>query len=83
MNSQVLSLFLCAPPLQTLVEPHFNFCLHVLSLRQLFCLFPPTHPRRPHHFLVGSAVHPPTPRSVWVVYIWPHAGPFGGRDCVV
>ena len=67
MDTQILLLYFCAAPLQTLVEARFNFCLHFLSLRQLFCLFPPTHPWRPHLFLVGSADHPPDPRSAWVV----------------
>ena len=57
----------CGPPLQTLVEPHFNFVCISSHLGSFFCLFPPTHPRRPHLFLVGPADHPPTPGSVWVV----------------
>ena len=29
MDSQVLLHYSCALPLQTLVEPHLNFCLHL------------------------------------------------------
>ena len=46
------------------VQPRFNFRLQGIPLRQFFCLFPPTHPRRPHPILVGSAAHRPTPRNV-------------------
>ena len=81
MNTQILLQYSCAPPLQTLVEPRFNFCLHFLSLRQ-FCLFPPTHPRRPHSFSVGSAAHPPPPPQC-VGRVWLRPGPFGDCDCVV
>ena len=75
---QILLYYFCATPMQALVEPRFIFCLHILTLRQFIYLFPPTHPRQPLPFFVGSP-----PRTVWVVYLWLRPGLFGDRDCVV
>ena len=83
MDTQILLPYSCAPPLQTLVEPRFNFRLHFLSLRHFLCLCPPNHPRRQRHLLVSSAAHPPVPNNVWALYIWLRPGPFGGPDCIV
>ena len=45
MNTQILLQYFCAPPLQTLVEPRFNFCLHFLGHPFLYpCVFLPPPP---------------------------------------
>ena len=46
MNTQILLECFCAPPLQTLVEPHFNFCLH-LHLGSFSVFACPPHPHTP------------------------------------
>ena len=57
MNNQMLLQFFCAPPLQTLVEPRFNFCLH-FPFSSNFFVFPRPPARGGRTYLARPPAHP-------------------------